>query len=327
MDPTGVHIGQDPIGDAKQDEIDENSNSRSISKYWCFTSFRDEEPIASADCSYMVFQRERAPQTGRLHWQGYVEFSTKKRLKTVQTAIGDPGAHCSLRNGTRSQAIAYCKKQDSRVDGTTFTEHGECPIGDECKSQLQQLAQRITSGASFGDICNEFPTAIMRYDKGIRTLIQERDTSIAMSFRQQRVIALCGPPGCGKTKWAYDYITKFYEGIAYCKTYSEGCASWWDGYARQKCILIDDFEGTAPIEELLHLLGGYGHCRLWPIKGGHCRLDDVETIIFTSNSTPREWYYGRRNLPSSKIDALVRRISETITYVDNSTFIFNRIAL
>lgn len=316
-----VHNSQDPL--AAPAELAGNQRG-SYSKHWCFTSYRDEEPVFSDEISYAICQREQCPTTGRLHWQGYVEFTVKKRIKSVQEAIGDNTAHCELRKGTRSQAIAYCKKLESRVPGSDPIEKGEAPNGDESKSQLANVAKRIEAGAKFAEICAEFPTAIMRYDKGIRSLLSNRESLLPMSFQPVKVITLTGPPGCGKTRWAFEYATKFFNGLAYSKTYSDGQASWWDGYVDQECIIIDDFEGTAPIEELLHLLGGYGHCRNWPIKGGFIRLGHVKTILFTSNTLPREWYWGRRNFPATKIDALMRRITEQIVYVDATTFDFNR---
>jgi len=307
-----------------QQEDENNPSSRSYSKYWCFTSFRDERPNFNGEVAYGVCQQELSPTTGRLHWQGYLEFTTKKRLHLVQQAIGDSTAHCELRKGSRSQAIAYCKKQETRVEGTEPYEHGDCPTSDENKSQLQQVATRIQSGASYGQLCSEYPTAIIRYDKGLRALITQRDRNQPMSYRSVRVLVLTGPPGCGKTKWAFQYISTFYSAIAYHKTYTEGSASWWDGYDGQQCILIDDFEGTAPIEELLQLLGGYGHNREYATKGGFTRLDGMETVIFTSNTEPNLWYQHKRHMPRAKTDALLRRITEHIPYVDNNTFIFNR---
>lgn len=301
-----------------------NSSSKSNSKYWCFTSYKADAPVYSSEVSYGVCQQEVCPTTGREHWQGYVEFTQKKRLHLVQAAIGDARAHCELRKGTRGQAIAYCKKSESRKPGTEPREHGECPAGEESKSQMAQITGRIEQGGKYADICAEYPSAIIRYDKGIRALIANKESLQPMSYRALRVLVLTGPPGCGKTRWAYDYITKFYAGLAYNKTYTAGQTSWWDGYNNQQVILIDDFEGEAPIEELLQLLGGYGHCRGWQVKGGFCHFNNLETVIFTSNSLSTEWYWGRRNMPQSKMDALKRRLTEEINYVDNSTFIFNR---
>lgn len=327
--PNGFH-NRDADDDKSRGESrdrpqdDANPSARSYSKYWCFTSFRAEKPTFTDDVSYAVYQLERSPTTGREHYQGYVEFTTKKRLHSVQQAIGDEHAHCELRKGSRSQAIAYCKKQESRVQGTEPFEHGDCPVSEENKSQLQQVATRINNGATYAELCAEYPTAVIRYDRGLKSLITQRDRQQPMSYRALRVLVLSGPPGCGKTKWAFDYITKFHGGRAYHKSYTSGTSSWWDGYDGQRCILVDDFEGTAPIEELLHLLGGYGHNREYATKGGFTRLDGIETVIFTTNSEPTNWYGYRRDIPRVKTDALLRRITEHIAYVDQTTFTFNR---
>lgn len=288
------------------------------SKYWCFTSFADAEPSFPECATYGIWQREEAPGTGRLHWQGYIEFKQKKRRPVVQKHIGDTTAHCELRKGTRAQAIAYSSKKESRVDGTTYKEYGIRPDGEESASQLQTVAQLVRDGASIRDIAEAEPTAIIRYDRGIKSLISSRDALKPMSYRAIRVLVISGRPGCGKTKWCYNFITDNYDGIAYNKSYCEGTASWWDGYAGQRCILIDDFEGAAPIEELLHLLGGYGHCRSYATKGGFTTIDNVEVVIFTSNSKPEAWYMFKRNLPATKNEALMRRITHRITVDDNN---------
>lgn len=328
-DAINENESKEPDGSKKErpkpsDEAEEEQANTSYSKYWCFTAFQDERPLFSGDVSYGVAQLEQCPDTGRKHWQGYVEFTKKKRLHSVQVAIGCDNAHCELRKGSRSQAIAYCKKLESRVPGTEPYEYGDCPVADESKSQVQQLTRRIQGGATYREISNEFPTAILRYDKGIRSLLSTQQSNIPMSYRELRVLVLTGPPGCGKTKFAYEFITDKYGGQAYHKVYTEDQASWWDGYIDQKCILIDDFEGTAPIEELLHLLGGYGHCRGWAIKGGFIRLDSMECVIFTSNTDPYTWYQHKRNLPRTKTDALVRRLTTIIPFVDSTTFIYDK---
>lgn len=293
------------------------SPSESNAKHWCFTSFADAEPCFPEQASYAIWQRERAPDTGRLHWQGYIEFKTKKRRSLVQKLLGDTTAHMELRKGTRAQAIAYSCKKESRVDGTTFTEHGVRPDSEESKSQIAKVAELVRDGASIIDIATEMPSAIIRYDRGIKALINARDALRPMSYRAVRVLVISGRPGCGKTKWCYNFIRDNYDGVAYNKTYTDGSPSWWDGYAGQRCVLIDDFEGQAPIEELLHLLGGYGHCRNYAIKGGFITLDNIEVFIFTTNNKAEDWYRFRRMTPV-KIEALMRRITHRVTIKDDN---------
>lgn len=53
--------------------------------------------------TYLVGQREKCPETGREHIQGYVEFEHPQRMDAVKKAIGDAGAHLEVRKGTRDQ--------------------------------------------------------------------------------------------------------------------------------------------------------------------------------------------------------------------------------
>lgn len=80
---------------------------------------------ASARIKYMVWQLERCPDTDRLHLQGYLEFKNPVSLATVKKVFhfaGNP--HFEYRKWTQAAAIAYCKKEETRVEGTQPREWG-----------------------------------------------------------------------------------------------------------------------------------------------------------------------------------------------------------
>lgn len=62
---------------------------------------------------YLKCQRERCPDTGRLHIQGYVEFLSPVRISLFQKFIGEK-CHMYVRLGTQQQAIDYCDKEATR---------------------------------------------------------------------------------------------------------------------------------------------------------------------------------------------------------------------
>ncbi len=66
---------------------------------------------------YLVCQVEKAPDTDREHVQGYIMMINASRRSTVQTLIGDEGAHFEERRGTIEEAAAYCQKEDTRYIG------------------------------------------------------------------------------------------------------------------------------------------------------------------------------------------------------------------
>ena len=90
-------------------------------KNWCFTQNNiHDKPVFSDSMQYLVFGKEVAPSTGRLHWQGYVQFRTQQRLSAVKKMF--VGAHLEIQRGSAEEASNYCKK-----DGE-FEEFGEISL-------------------------------------------------------------------------------------------------------------------------------------------------------------------------------------------------------
>jgi hypothetical protein len=71
--------------------------------------------------AHYVFQLERAPTTGRLHYQGHLKLAVKERVAQVATKLATqcPGIHISPDSNVGStQAEFYCLKDDgSKVAG------------------------------------------------------------------------------------------------------------------------------------------------------------------------------------------------------------------
>jgi len=89
---------------------------------WCFTLHEIAVPgaidcsakasvdalwahAAALQASYLVVQLERAPETGRLHFQGYFVFKKAKRLTACKSV--HPTAHWEHRMGTHEQVPGY----------------------------------------------------------------------------------------------------------------------------------------------------------------------------------------------------------------------------
>lgn len=61
-------------------------------------------------CSYLVFGREIAPETGTRHLQGFAHFVDRKSLLQAVASLGQ-GSHCEVARGSSLQASIYCKKE------------------------------------------------------------------------------------------------------------------------------------------------------------------------------------------------------------------------
>lgn len=119
--------------------------------------------------TYLVFQREKCPTTGRLHWQGFAQAKNpKSSFSAWQKAIGDKGAHIEKRWGTATQARDYCmakewpdKDRDIMVDKgqipDTTEEHGEFdPKENEGKrNDLEEARQTILGKRRWKDVVND----------------------------------------------------------------------------------------------------------------------------------------------------------------------------
>lgn len=79
-------------------------------------NYRDkmESLVDSNDAQYLVYQMEEGEE-GTPHLQGYIEWTGRKTLTACKKLL--PKAHWEPRKGTQEQAIEYCTKEDTRVDG------------------------------------------------------------------------------------------------------------------------------------------------------------------------------------------------------------------
>lgn len=226
--------------------------------------------------SYLVYQRETCPETGRDHWQGYLELEVRQRLPGVKRLLGDPAAHLEARRGTAEQAAAYCQKDDSRKEGTEPTELGAISkVTAGQRTDLLAVKKMLDDGASEKEIADEEFSTWAKYFRAI-----ERYKRIATEVRSWKteVFVVCGHTGVGKSKTAREL---------YPSAYWKPRSNWWCGYDSHETVVLDDFYGWLPWDLLLRL------CDRYPLqletKGGSVEFV-AKTIIITSNKPPEEWY-------------------------------------
>jgi len=113
-----------------------------------------------------------------------------------------------------------------------------------------------------------------------------------------------GPSGVGKTHRVFAREPDVYR----VKRPKKGQPLWFEGYDGEKAILLDDFEGWIPWDELLNITDKW---RMQiNIKGAHGNAS-WERVYLTSNSHPETWYPKREYK-----EPLLRRLTE-IVYCDS----------
>lgn len=144
---------------------------------WCFTwnNYPGQEAVDKwADDvgpAYYVYGRELAPETGTPHLQGYIEFSSCKRLRTLKTA--DKSVHWTICKGTQAQNRVYCTK------GGDFVEHGT-PGAQGTRNDLTESKDIIDRGGTLLDVAENNFGSFVRYHKGFekyQSMLHQKNAS------------------------------------------------------------------------------------------------------------------------------------------------------
>lgn len=270
---------------------------------------------------FSIFQLEKGDK-GTPHLQGYLVTIPNPKNKNGYTLkwLKDnicPFTHWEHRRGTHEQAVAYCSKTDTRLEGpwqrgewsdVAGPSKGGSKGGGVNASKIMELKRKIDAGAQDPELYESHFGEMMRYAKGF----DRYRMTMKSKFRnwQTKAIVFYGPPGTGKSFAASQTaLANFGEDVYYLDLSGE--TVWWDGYTGQKCVVIEEFYGQMKIGYMLKLLDRY------PLqvqtKGSYVPfLADV--IFITSNEHPRMWY-GKGSAPGepSKIpidilNALSRRL-------------------
>lgn len=256
-----------------------------------------------------VFQLEQGEQTSYEHWQAFVRFRNQKRFKTLKNQLSSAGlatAHIEPRRGSVAQAVAYCSKEATRIEGPYF-------YGDSIdtsshqghRSDLQKLRSMVLDdGMSVEQVllADEAGTAA-RYVSYLRDLVQARDRRASKGFRHLEVIYLYGRPGVGKSRWAMEH----YGDDAYRVTDYDHP---FDGYQGEETLILDEFDGSLSLTLLLNVLDGY------PMElpaRYHNRMALYTRVVIISNSPICDFYpLAQEGMTELRQKALYRRITRYI---------------
>jgi hypothetical protein len=306
----------------------------SASRNWIFTLNNPQGIIDTTEETWgtslkILIAIPEVGESGTLHYQGYLELNNPRTMEWLKKRL--PSAHLEKRRGSREQAVTYVLKtlpenqeqlsqEDLRnfyittlqPENTTHALQNIEPISYPSTDDWIRLKE---------ELCTSSQTKTIQTQKEILSIIQKMirdegatDLQIAnlyfdtwcKNFRAieryrvlctpQRnspveVIVIQGPTGTGKSKWIMDNYPK-----AYWKQRSQ----WWDNYANEETVVIDEFYGWLPFDLLLRICDRYP--LLVETKGGQVQFTSTR-IIITSNALPCTWY------KNCYFKSFVRRVS------------------
>lgn len=209
---------------------------------------------AKPDFQYLIFQFERG-ENGTLHIQGFIYYKSQR----VWPKKKFPNAHIEPAKSIKA-LIAYCSKEESRVDGPY--EYGEKPEQGK-RTDLEDLAKLVMDpNVSMTKFAEDHPAEYVKYHRGLQAL---RTQVAKPRTTAPKVYWFWGTSGAGKTRAARALAS---NPDSY---YIKDASPWWDKYANEEVIIIDDFdEAKFPYRELLRLLD---FCKFQgQIKGGYTEI-------------------------------------------------------
>ncbi len=254
--------------------------SASKARFWRFTEY-DVEDIdpglwrAHADVRYCVWQKEKCPTTGRIHFQGYLQLKRQQRLGWMKKRLS-PTANWGLCDGTPESNRIYCTKEESRIAGPWH--FGEMSHQGD-RNDLKSLARSIVDDEKTPeDIAFEAPEQFVRYHRGLRELHNAVHPAVEREF--DCIEYYVGETGIGKTYT----VRKTYPTAYWAHDNEHG---WFDRYRGQTVCVFDEFQGKWPLPDMLSLCSEAPLAL--PIKGSYVPVR-VTKVVFTSNLPLSSFY-------------------------------------
>lgn len=254
-------------------------------------------------CCYQLEQGE----SGTPHIQGYFQFGCQRSLNVVRSIL--PRAHWEVAKGTPTQNFEYCTKLDGRLSepvivGRLPGSGGGGDSSDDPKNlgrtdvvKLIQDNPDITES----DLIDQGALSVLVFNPNILGLTRGL---INKDVRRNGVTCelYYGDSGLGKSRLAY---------TRYPHAYRKTDGPWWDGYAGESVVVLDDFDDTfCSVAAFLRIVDRYPI--LSPVKGGFVRNLATHFVI-TSNLLPNSWW---QYTSAKRYEAVARRI--------NSVYVFEK---
>lgn len=260
---------------------------QNASKHWIGTSYKEKFEFDQNKLDYAVWQQEKCPSTGRLHFQFIIGTKNRCRFNTAKAIIKDKEAHIEHARDIQ-KSVEYCSKQETRVDGPFY--YGATP----------KAKQTVVEGLRTNTV-QEYLTENPQLWRAVRNLREVR--GILSKPRQicTEGILLTGETGKGKSKIA-GLISN------YLGTYFHSGEQWWDGYDAEPLVVVDEYRGTWTAGYILQLLNHLPFRVQY--KGGSTQFTS-HTVIFTSNLRLAD-IIKQHDIPTQ--NAIRRRIKEYIVY-------------
>jgi len=212
--------------------------------------------------------------------------------------------HWEIAKGRAAQNLEYCSKNDTCVDPSLRFVHGDIALCGQSKvaalnsGTYAEVCQTIVEGRNLKDVARDHPFLMARHASGLSKL-----ASFFPVYRIEATDVLCivGETGSGKsTRLLSQYPNAYWLDQPF-----RGQEVWWDGYAGEETVVIDEFTGWIPLNILLRMIGPPTPMSVNQ-KFGRASFV-AKLVIVVSNTYPDTWYPNIRRDEPKRMEALDRR--------------------
>ena len=250
---------------------------------------------------YWVIGLEKCPSTGTSHWQGFLWTHNAVRFNTVRGILEGTNAHITRCDDKAFEMMMYCKK-----DGE-FEEYGTPPESQKRKGEAGAEASKakwrkidtLAREGKFDELREEFPGEWVRCHRTLKAIRQETFNSEVTLDGELRNEYLWGEAGAGKSRRA-----RRENPGAYVKDIDYDSEKWWDLYAGEECVIIDDL---APSHwKIAHALKRWADRYSFKAqtKCGYMNIRPLKIVITSQYQMDDIWR------DKETLDALRRRFKE-----------------
>lgn len=176
---------------------------------------------------YMLFGKEKAPETGTEHLQGYVNLKSGCSLKSLKKKLGER-CHIEKAKGSVEDNYKYCTK-----DGN-YLEFGEKPLDPSEKGEKEvKRWRRIRELAEAGNFDEIDDQVLLLHRSKLEQHYNRIQDELVVDQVELNSEWLCGEAGCGKSKTAREENPGFYYKMM---------NKWWDGYKHEDVVILEDVD-------------------------------------------------------------------------------------
>lgn len=256
-------------------------------------------------------------ENGTYHTHLYFECKNAIGISKVKKIF--PKVHYDIAHGSAEDNRNYIRKEGKYLKSDkkdtnlleTFEEYGIMPLTKSAKNETisEQVLEMLENGCEILEIIRSFPsygTKIKQLEAIKQELFKEEFSN---KWIDREVIYIYGETGTGKTRYVMD--TYGYTNVCKVTNYKNP----FDGYSNEEILLLDEFQGQIPFDDLLQYLDGYP-CEL-PARYAN-KIACYNKVYIISNLSFDNQYQKVQKYRPESWNAFLRRITHIYRFEFNN---------